>query len=419
MKKNSIKKIGIFCLSLISGLAYASAAKRVLVVKPKKIEEKDPLLAKAIIASMVDDAVRSQAQLADEEEFQTAMALSLVEAKMQEENAAKELMVKKAQAIKLETSDPEMVASFRQALLGFIDTYLKNTSVENLQALSHLFIQSAQTAGVFHDDRFKQALARRLIGLEKAEFLASLDKKQRERIDILCRYFKKIIDGTFGTVEKSFIDPKGQYEYSDTEVTACAAFATRAASELKAAGSLEELYKKNKGTLVELITDGGILYLSAAKNIKGEYLDVGQVHKSEHFPKNIQFVEQSDLSPVIIAELSDPLVPLKRVLDALERYAYAAAPKQQAAAAAAVAEAPVAAEARVIYALVTFSHQTIMISFNPHTGHWILFDSHRANKYTNTGAGFHEFSSRENLMTYLVAYQGLDTEIQKDYELFS
>jgi hypothetical protein len=315
--------------------------------------------------------------------------------------ATSKILIDAAQAVRAEKGVSDLVESVRSQLLTALDIWIKVPNQENYSSVCEKFISAAATAGVLYDKNFSAALSRRLPKLPA-------DK------DLLKVYLGKIIDGSFGLIAKSFVDPKGQYEYSKIETTACGAMASIAMSKLKDAGSLEVLYNRDKGNVSSLIDLGGKLYVNAAGGKAGEYLTVEKIRQSKLFPKNLVLIKQNNIKIEELNERSDPMMPLSRVLNAIEKYSHNVGAQAEHAAVAGGDD-----EKRSVYALVTFSHQIIMIYFNPFTGSWILFDSHRGNKYTNTGAGFHDFSSKINIQTYLVGYQGLDFKAPIDYELFS
>ena len=69
--------------------------------------------------------------------------------------------------------------------------------------------------------------------------------------------------------------------------------------------------------------------------------------------------------------------------------------------------------------IFTVEPETIMIAYYPETKKWILFDSHRKNKYSAPGAGFHQFSTKELLMSYLVGYPLTISSKPVEFNLFS
>ena len=371
-------------------------------------DQEEAIVKKASLKEAEQANLKKAAQKAQEEAMiaesialeDAAQAKRIAQEKAQ--IATSKILTDAAQAVRAEKGISDLVESVRSQLLTALDIWIKVPNQENYSSVCEKFISAAATAGVLYDKNFSAALNRRLQKLPADKNLLNV-------------YLEKIIDGSFGLIAKSFVDPKGQYEYSKIETTACGALATIAMSKLKDAGSLEALYTKDKGNVSSLIDLGGKLYLNAASGKAGEYLTVDKIRQSKLFPNNLHRIVEHDLNLAELAQKSDPMMPLSRVLNAIEKYShYRDAQAEHAAAAAGGNDEKIS-----VYALVTFSHQIIMISFNPFTGSWILFDSHRSNKYTNTGAGFHDFSSKINVQTYLVGYQGLDLRVPIDYELFS
>lgn len=62
-----------------------------------------------------------------------------------------------------------------------------------------------------------------------------------------------------------------------------------------------------------------------------------------------------------------------------------------------------------LYALFTLGQTTIMIGYSPDRKKFVLFDSHRKDKFEGQGSGYHIFSRQADLACYLTDYPGLKT----------
>ena len=70
------------------------------------------------------------------------------------------------------------------------------------------------------------------------------------------------------------------------------------------------------------------------------------------------------------------------------------------------------------YGIFTFSGETILLVYNAQDTKWILFDSHRRDKYEGHGAAYHQFSTKADILKYLITYPGLRAGIPIELTIY-
>ncbi len=70
------------------------------------------------------------------------------------------------------------------------------------------------------------------------------------------------------------------------------------------------------------------------------------------------------------------------------------------------------------YGIFTFSGETILLVYNAQDNKWIVFDSHRRDKYEGEGAAYHQFATKAEIIKYLLTYPGLRAGIPIELTIY-
>ncbi len=280
-----------------------------------------------------------------------------------------------------------------------------NGSLESNSELVENFLLLANSEDAFEDTAFKAALYDSLAKNKPNQLV------KQESIELYCQH---IVDGSFAKPENSYTCGVGQFQIAEAE-TACAAMALVSMIELKKTKSLDELRRNQGGSLDILLAKGRSMYADTPKQNK--YLSVDDLLDSPCFPQDsLQKINLLAIPAFFDTDCqkSEHIRPFFNALTFIEQYSESVGKNEHISAAAAVEICPEA-----LYALCTVEPETIMIAYYPETKKWILFDSHRKNKYSAPGAGFHQFSTKELLMSYLVGYPLTISSKPVEFNLFS
>ena len=294
----------------------------------------------------------------------------------------------------------DLIDSAKKDFLRLLD----NSSLGSNKKLVENFLLLANSEQILEDTAFKAALGNSL-GKRRSS------KLEAGSIDMYCQ---QIVDGSFAQPENSYTCGVGQFEIAEAE-TACAAMALMSMIELKNSKNLDELRHKHRGSLDILLAKGRSLYADTPKQNK--YLSVDDLLASPCFPQDrLQKIDLFGIPAFLESDCqtSEHIRPFFNALNFIEQYGDSVAKKDDCPAAAAAEKVHTP-----LYGLCTVHPETIMIAYYPETKKWILFDSHRKNKYSAPGAGFHQFSSKELLVSYLVGYPLTIASKPVEFNLFS
>ena len=270
----------------------------------------------------------------------------------------------------------------------------KENVLKNNQQSAESFLMLANTEGAFDDTAFVGKLATYL----------ERNKNSNELPGLLDTYFQQIVDGSFAKPENSYTCGVGQFQIDDAK-TACAAMGLMSMVELKSAKSLDALRKKDNGRMDTLLAKGKSVYDDAKKD--KNYLSVDDLLESKSFPKDsLQKIDLYSVPAYFDSNVqeSQALKPFDNALTFIEQYGASLVDHNQENCAAAAALPEPERDSKTLYGLFTVEPETIMIAHYPDTKKWMLFDSHRSNKYSAPGSGFHEFTDKQSLTSYLVGY---------------
>ncbi len=237
-------------------------------------------------------------------------------------------------------------------------------------------------------------------------------KKQRlgfKEYALLTAFLENALKKEYATKPAlSFDSGTSQFGIGDSG-SACGAMTLVAMEELKEKdGDLVQLKKRYGNSLDTILSLGKSAYgdiINKLKRKSGAYLNAEEIESSDLF-KTYNLKKQTYEQFLINkAHISQTILSL---LTSIEKNS--AIPLHAAAAAG-------ARDSHNVYGMVTFSGTTIMITFIPVTKTWILFDSHRRDKYEAQGSGYHQFTSKQAIADYLTSYPGLTyDDSKKEYQ---
>ena len=340
-----------------------------------------------------------RARAADQKSFQAALEASNashnVEEKARAGNNINVLDLINAELVELD----KILKVHTSESLVFMDQEKKaafyadlNRSLKSILSNVHGFFGKGQsldgkTNGLL--DSIKKALETIKNGLDVKEYEA------------LVEFLHDIHTRNIVIPERSFESRTSQFALGDAG-SSCGAMSLVALDELKKAhNSLQELQKKYPMGLDSILQKGKEAYTEIIKKLKKDSnhkLEIHDLQDSQAFKDaGITWQDQSALNGKSNKDIGDTI--REHVLKPLEDATRAG--NNGAAAGRAAGHNATA------YGIFFFGQEIILLVYNAQDNKWILFDSHRRDKYEGQGAGYHQFGTKEELIKYLIHYPGL------------